>query len=267
MPFIDNAGIRIHYEIEGDGPPLVLHHGATDSLGSWYEFGYVSALKAGNRLILIDARGHGDSGKPHDPDSYATELMVGDVLAVLDHLGVAATRYFGYSMGALTGFGMARFALGRVQAFILGGAPPIAGGGAYSGPDGDVLLKAFHSGPETVLSMFGKSLTPQLESRLRANDMEALIAWRRKRMRSPGFEEIVSSITAPTLLFAGSADPIHAQVQAAAVAIRGATFVSLPGLGHIEAMCRGDLVLPHVLQFLNDWCPNRPFRPPSRTIT
>lgn len=251
MPFIDNAGIRIHYEIEGEGPPLLLHHGATDSLESWYERGYVSALKPGNRLILIDARGHGDSGKPHDPESYATELMVGDVLAVLDHLGVATTRYFGYSMGALTGFGMARFALGRVQAFILGGAPPIAGGSAYSGADGDVLVKAFQSGPETVLAMYGKCLTPPLESRLRANDMEALIAWRRKRMSSPGFQEVLSSITAPTLLFAGSADPIHAQVQASAADIRGATFVSLPDLGHIEAMCRSDLVLPHVLQFLD----------------
>jgi pimeloyl-ACP methyl ester carboxylesterase len=250
MPFIDNAGIRIHYEIEGEGPPLLLHHGATDSRESWYEYGYVSALKPGNRLILMDARGHGGSDKPHDPESYATELMVGDVLAVLDHLGLATTRYFGYSMGALTGFGMARFALGRVQAFILGGAPPIAGGSAYSGPDGDALLKAFRSGPESVLSMYGKCLTPQLESRLRANDMEALIAWRRKRMSSPGLEGCLSSITAPALLFAGTADPIHAQVQAAAADIRGATFVSVPSLGHIDTMCRSDLILPHVLRFL-----------------
>jgi len=250
MPFIDNAGIRIHYETEGAGPPLVLHHGVTDSLQTWYERGYVRALEPANRLILIDARGHGESAKPHDPQAYASELMVGDVLAVLDHLGVARTRYFGYSMGALVGYGIARDALGRIDAFILGGAPAIAGGSAYAGSDGDALLKAFQSGTQAVLSMYGNNLTPQLESRLRANDMEAMIACRRMRMASPGMEGSLSSIAVPTLLFAGTADPIHAQVQAAAAAIRGAEFVSLPGLGHIEGMCRSDGVLPSVLRFL-----------------
>jgi pimeloyl-ACP methyl ester carboxylesterase len=252
MPFVDNAGVPIHYEIEGDGPALLLHHGATDSLQTWYERGYVDALKPANRLILIDARGHGNSGKPHDPESYASELMVRDVITVLDHLGIETTRYFGYSMGALTGFGIARDAPERVQAFILGGAPPIAGGSAYAGPDGDVLLKAFQRGPEAVLAMYGECLTPELKSRLRANDMEALIAWRRCRMASPGFEGTLSRIRVPTLLFAGSSDPIHAQVQECTAHIHRASFVSLPGLGHIEAMCRSDVILPYILRFLTE---------------
>jgi pimeloyl-ACP methyl ester carboxylesterase len=126
MPLIENAGVPIHYEIEGNGPPLVLQHGATDSLQTWYERGYVDALKRANRLILIDARGHGDSGKPHDPAAYATELMVRDVTTVLDHIGVATTQYFGYSMGALIGFGIARDAPERAHAFILGGAQAAA---------------------------------------------------------------------------------------------------------------------------------------------
>jgi pimeloyl-ACP methyl ester carboxylesterase len=178
--------------------------------------------------------------------------MVRDVTSVLDHIGVATTRYFGYSMGTLIGFGIARDAPERAQAFILGGAPPIAGGSAYMGPGGDALLEAFHSRAKTVVSMYGECLTPELEWRLLANDMEALIAWRRQRIASPGFEGILSSIRAPTLLYAGSSDPIHAQVQASAARICGATFVSLPDLGHIEAMCRSDLVLPHVLRFLAD---------------
>jgi hypothetical protein len=43
MPYTQSQGIRIHYHIEGEGPPLVLHHGFTDSLESWYELGYVEA--------------------------------------------------------------------------------------------------------------------------------------------------------------------------------------------------------------------------------
>jgi pimeloyl-ACP methyl ester carboxylesterase len=64
MPYTNSQGVRIRYHIEGDGPPLVLQHGFTDSLESWYELGYVEALQHDYRLILVDARGHGASAKP-----------------------------------------------------------------------------------------------------------------------------------------------------------------------------------------------------------
>ena len=57
-----------HYRVEGDGQPLVLQHGFTDSLETWYDTGYVNGLKRQYWLILIDARGHGASDKPHEPD-------------------------------------------------------------------------------------------------------------------------------------------------------------------------------------------------------
>jgi len=68
MPYADNQGVRIHYRVEGEGPPLVLQHGMIQSIEDWYERGYVGALTAaGFRLILADARGLGRSDKPHDP--------------------------------------------------------------------------------------------------------------------------------------------------------------------------------------------------------
>jgi hypothetical protein len=45
MPFTDNKGVHIHYRVEGSGPPLVLQHGYGNALESWYELGYVDALK------------------------------------------------------------------------------------------------------------------------------------------------------------------------------------------------------------------------------
>ena len=71
MPYATNDGIRIHYEAEGDGPPLVLQHGFAWKVKSWAMAGYVDALKARYRLIRVDARGHGDSDKPHDPAAYS----------------------------------------------------------------------------------------------------------------------------------------------------------------------------------------------------
>jgi len=86
MPYANNQGVRIHYEVEGDGPPLVLLHGFGNTLEMWYDSGHVESLKNDYRLILIDARGHGASEKPHDPEAYKMELMVTDVVAVLNSM-------------------------------------------------------------------------------------------------------------------------------------------------------------------------------------
>ena len=64
MPRVVNKGISIHYRVEGNGPPLVLGHGITDSSDVFYERGYVAALKPKYRLVLIDARGHGQAINP-----------------------------------------------------------------------------------------------------------------------------------------------------------------------------------------------------------
>jgi pimeloyl-ACP methyl ester carboxylesterase len=102
----------------------VLQHGFTDSLESWYEFGYVSALKPDYRLILLDARGHGGSEKPHEPAAYEDQLNVADILAVLDTLHIATAHFFGYSMGGWIGFALAKYAPERVSSLIIGGRHP-----------------------------------------------------------------------------------------------------------------------------------------------
>ena len=98
MPYADNGSVRIHYQVEGEGPALVLQHGFTESLVDWYECGYVESLRPDYRLILIDARGHGASDKPHDPDAYVLNRRVADVVAVLDALDIRKALFWGYSM-------------------------------------------------------------------------------------------------------------------------------------------------------------------------
>ena len=70
MPYADNNGVRIHYHVEGEGTPLVLQHGLTSSIMRWYSFGFVDALKNDYRLLIIDARGHGDSDKIYGAEAY-----------------------------------------------------------------------------------------------------------------------------------------------------------------------------------------------------
>lgn len=61
--------MKIHYRVDGDGAPLLVH-GFSDSVESWYEYGYTGGLASGHRLLLVDTRGHGECDKPHDPDRY-----------------------------------------------------------------------------------------------------------------------------------------------------------------------------------------------------
>ena len=104
MPYADNNGVKINYEVEGEGTPLVLQHGFSSSLQSWRDNGYVDALKSDYKLIMIDSRGHGASDKPHDPESYDMKIRVGDILAVMDAEGIDKAHYWGYSMGGQIGF-------------------------------------------------------------------------------------------------------------------------------------------------------------------
>ena len=121
MPYVDNLGVSIHYHIEGNGPPLVLQHGLTSSVKNWYADGFVEELKKNYQVIMVDARGHGRSAKPHDPKDYDLKLRVNDVLAVMDALGLAKSHYMGYSMGGRIGFGIIRHALNRFHSLIIGG--------------------------------------------------------------------------------------------------------------------------------------------------
>ena len=246
MPYADNGSVRIHYEVEGEGPPLVLQHGFSESVVDWYETGYVKALKPDYRLILIDARGHGDSDKPHDPEAYLLNRRVGDVTAVLDALDIATAVYWGYSMGGWIGFGMANYAKERVRALVIGGQHPYSRSlvalrqlvqrGIAQGSG------AFVAGME---EMFGPESTERKE-RLLSADLKAYLALVQDR---PGLDDILPTMLMPCCLYAGEVDPIYPEVEECSRHIPLATFFSLPGLNHCDAYTRSELVLPRVTGF------------------
>src|ERR1700760_2250274 len=64
MPNIDRDGVKIHYEVHGDGPPLILTHGYSSTSAMWQ--GQVEALSRHHKLILWDMRGHGRSDYPDE---------------------------------------------------------------------------------------------------------------------------------------------------------------------------------------------------------
>ncbi len=99
--FFDSDGVKIHYETFGEGKPLVLVHGFVLNITyNWVNSGLVDALQPVRRVVALDCRGHGQSDKPHDPAAYSSEKMAGDVLNLMDHLGIEKADLFGYSMGS-----------------------------------------------------------------------------------------------------------------------------------------------------------------------
>jgi pimeloyl-ACP methyl ester carboxylesterase len=256
MASIDRSGVRIHYEVEGDGPPLMLHTGGGGDLEMWRTAGYSAGLK-GRGLILIDHRGHGASGKPRDLEQHRIDHYVDDVLAVADDLGVGAFSFFGYSAGAEVGYRLAATHPERVAALIgLGGV------GTEESEEDDVLEAA---------------------ERVREHGSEELVAWLREeepdlpewfaeQMRGTDPEMFALAIEAwapwqpwedfpivqcPTLIIVGEMEEPDAGEHAARAAalMRDARAVALPGLAHVAAFVRSDRTLPLVVEFLDRVAP------------
>ena len=97
MPTLDRDGVKIHYEIHGDGPPLILTHGYSSTSAMWRE--QIAPLSKHHRLILWDMRGHGQSDYPDDPNAYSEALTVADMAALLDVVGADRAIVGGLSLG------------------------------------------------------------------------------------------------------------------------------------------------------------------------
>jgi pimeloyl-ACP methyl ester carboxylesterase len=244
MPFADNAGVGINYEVVGDGPPLLLHHGFTRSLRDWHDFGYVAALAGDFRLILMDSRGHGASDKPHDPAEYALELRVGDVCAVLDELDLVRVNYLGYSMGGRVGFALAKFAPQRLGSLAIGAATPLDTGfepfAGIDGSDGEAFIAALEA-------VVGEKMPPELRAAMLQNDIRALTAVMQAPM--PDLSAVLDDIAVPALFYVGEDDARYEPLRQCAQRA-GAEFASLPGLNHGQGFMQSEPVLAAIEGFL-----------------
>src|SRR5476651_1359552 len=98
-------GVDLAFERHGEGPAIMLVHGFGSSrMQNWKSTGWYGGLTgAGFSIVAMDCRGHGDSGKPHDPAAYGHDRMADDVTQVMDSCGLIGALVLGYSMGGFIG--------------------------------------------------------------------------------------------------------------------------------------------------------------------
>ncbi|AZY47970.1 3-oxoadipate enol-lactonase [Bordetella avium] len=117
MPYADLSQVRLYYVVDGpaDAPALVLSNSLGTNADMWAR--QVPALAHHFRVVRYDTRGHGRSSVPDG--EYCFEQLAGDVVELLDHLGVARAHFCGLSMGGPTGLTLALNHPERIDRLVL----------------------------------------------------------------------------------------------------------------------------------------------------
>jgi len=254
VTIVDNDGCKIFYELEGEGYPLFIHHGLGGSIKSWRDEGYIDPLAERYRLILMHARGHGKSDRPYNPEAYSNKLMADDVVAILDDLGIERAHFYGYSMGGRIGLALCKYAPSRFSSMIIGGMG-VKERDVKSVDEMRSRVSLFRQGIDVVVSALekerGRELSDQELADWRSVDLKMFAAYESLEDYI-GFDEYLPLVDVPMLFYAGTSDRFYSYARQGAEMMSDARFVSIQGLDHESGFNRSDLVLPHVLQFLDE---------------
>ena len=143
MPTFSSNGVNIHYEVAGQGFPLVWSHEFAGDITSWEP--QVNFFSRRYQVITYCARGYPPSDVPEEPEAYSQDHSVDDLYLLLKHLGIEQAYVGGLSMGGSVtlSFGIAHPEMCR--------ALIVAGAGAGS-TDRDEQLASWEAAAETMLN-------------------------------------------------------------------------------------------------------------------
>lgn len=117
MAKLDRDGVKIFYEVHGNGPTILLSHGYSSTSRMWD--GQIAALKDRYQVVVWDMRGHGESDYPENPALYSEALTVGDMAALLDVVGAKKAIVGGLSLGGYMSLAFAATHPQRLHALML----------------------------------------------------------------------------------------------------------------------------------------------------
>jgi len=242
MAYAPVNGLQLYYERHGSGRPLVLLHGGLMTID--LNFGMLlEPLAAGRQVIAVELQGHGrtaDTGRP-----MTIEALAGDVVALLDHLGIAEADLFGFSLGGLVAYAVAVGAPARVGKLIVASADAHRPPGRESVPPGEDRMptpadfQAMRDAYEEVAP--DPSHFEEFAARASAMVHEF-----------PGWTDELQSLMVPTLLVFGDRDfsPLPDVVELFEI-LPNAQLAVLPATTHVGVMRRPAEVLALITPFLD----------------
>lgn len=229
--FANVSDIRLHYQIHGEGPPMLLLHGNGEDLRIFDPL--LESLAGIRRIIAVDTRGHGQSGRGEKP--FRFETFAADMLELMRLLELPSADVLGFSDGGNLALHMALLEPEKIGKIILMGANLNP-----SGIKRRVQLPII-AGYQLVRAIAAVDKSARLK-----RDILGLMVHHPKL--TPGH---LASIPCPTLVIAGERDivkPDHTRLIAAS--LPKSRLEILPGLGHF-VLAKPDILLPPILTFLN----------------
>ncbi len=115
--YADSGGVQIHYASVGSGPLIVMIHGFPDYWYTWRR--QMEGLEDKFQVVAIDQRGYNLSDKPEGVSNYEMQLLVGDVIAVIRHLGKEKAVIVGHDWGGAVAWTLAMNAPQFVERLII----------------------------------------------------------------------------------------------------------------------------------------------------
>ncbi|HEX4466606.1 MAG TPA: alpha/beta hydrolase [Solirubrobacteraceae bacterium] len=229
-------------------PPVLLHHGfVANARANWEGPGVVEALVGAERWVIApDARGHGDSDKPHDEARYGEARMADDLVTLVDAIGVGAVDLVGYSMGAVVSLLFAAEDE-RVRRLVVGGVGSgivECGGVDRRALANDAIIAALSVDDADAIESADARAFRSLADAL-GSDRLALIAQARSIHRGG---VALERISAPALVLAGDEDPLAIRPQVLADALPDAKLAMLGG-DHMRALLDPRFA-PTIVEFL-----------------
>jgi pimeloyl-ACP methyl ester carboxylesterase len=228
----DSSGVPIHYQVFGEGEPMVLVHGFASSIGgNWAGAGWIETLTPLRQVVALDCRGHGESGKPHDVESYSGDAMMDDVVRLMDHLSIEKADLFGYSMGAGISLRLLIDHESRFRSAVLGGVGNVIARSTRGRPGlGEAMLAET---ADEVKDPVGKAFRAFAEAN--GNDLKALAACQGAQ-REPLNVARLAEVSIPVMLVVGENDVLAPDPAALAEAIAGARLLTVPARDHLTVV-------------------------------
>ncbi|HKN07036.1 MAG TPA: alpha/beta hydrolase [Thermoplasmata archaeon] len=255
MPFVKRNRVRIHYEVEGQGLPVVFLPGLGGTVQMWNLIGGSGALPD-RRLILIDPRGHGRSDKPTDRKAHRIEEYRDDVLAVLDTEHVSKAVLWGISDGSKIGCAFADAYPDRVTALI--DHDGIEGEDLCEDPSRHERLDAAQQERtdrgwllRSMSAFEAYTISPALLNEFRGEDLEMVALELEEWTHWKGALSVLPRLKLPILMLLNGGREKDEIARLRISTAGRAELQVIPGTGHLRICFELQLTIPLIRDFLS----------------